>query len=968
MGKTIPLRPSRKVVLLVVLCCVQIIAWGQYWQQQVDYVIDVRLHDREKTLDAFEKISYTNHSPDTLTYIWFHLWPNAYKNDRTAFSEQLLGNGNTKFYFSNKDQRGYINRLDFKVDGITAMTEDDPQYIDVVKLVLPKPLLPGKTIMITTPFHEKLPFNFSRGGYDKNSFQVTQWYPKPAVYDRKGWHPMPYLDQGEFYSEFGNFEVHITVPDSYIVAATGELEEEIGPESPEEHETNVKLKKPRTNIPTIRITGPSPKERQVAKNYKLKGLNEKPKAAQNKTLETGTKSYLFRQENIHDFAWFANKRFIVRADTCALPSGKIVRVATYSTEAGKEAWKNSLQYAKDALVFYSKQVGDYPYNVLRVIQGPASSSGGMEYPTITLISPTPTAEDLDETMAHEIGHNWFYGALASNERTHPWMDEGINTFYEYRYEAEKYGRQSQEMEVFFQTKALRKTDQPIETPSADFSNVNYNMVAYHKTAVWLAMIEGRLGKETFQKMMQQYYKQWSNKHPYPEDLEAVVRQYMGQATDSVFALQHQKGLLPNEGAKGLKVVTPFTVNNYIKYPSKNMLMVSPAIGVNSYDKAMIGAIISNYKLPPNRLQFAIAPLYATGTKSLKGMGRINYTIMSNGWIRKTDLFVNGANFSMDEFRDSANRKINMSFRKLVPGIRFTFREKDPRSTVTKYIQWKTYLINEQSLRIVQDTATNGGDTALLLHYNLPGENRYINQLRLVYDNSRALYPYNINLQIEQAKDFVRPTLTAQYFFNYAEGGLQVRFFAGGLMYLHGRTLVNSFNNERYFLNMKGANGYEDYTYSDYFLGRNRFEGFVSQQIMIRDGGFKVGTDLLTYPDKVGVTDKWLTALNFNTTVPQHLNPLSALPMSIPLHLFLDVGTYGEAWNNRNANPRILYDAGFHIPLLRDVINIYIPILYSKVYGDYFKSTIPKNRFLHSITFSIDLYNKDLKKINHELEF
>src|SRR5205807_2385230 len=146
----------------------------------------VSLNDKEKTLDAFEKITYINNSPDTLTYIWFHLWPNAYKNDRTAFSDQLLENGNTNFYFSSKEQKGYINRLGFKVDGVTAKTEDHPQYIDVVKLLLPLPLLPNQQITITTPFHVKLPFNFSRGGYDKESFQITQWYPKPAVYDHKG--------------------------------------------------------------------------------------------------------------------------------------------------------------------------------------------------------------------------------------------------------------------------------------------------------------------------------------------------------------------------------------------------------------------------------------------------------------------------------------------------------------------------------------------------------------------------------------------------------------------------------------------------------------------------------------------------------------------------------------------------------------------------------------------------------------
>src|SRR4051812_24218062 len=183
--------------------CVQLAARGQYFQQKVNYIIDVTLNDKEKTLDAFEKLTYYNNSPDTLHFLWFHLWPNAYKNDRTAFSDQLLANGNTKFYFSQKDDRGYINRLDFKVNGLTAQTEDHPEHIDIVKIQLPSPLLPGDSVKITTPFHVKLPFNFSRGGHDGDSYQLTQWYPKPAVFDASGWHPMPYLDQGEFYSDFG---------------------------------------------------------------------------------------------------------------------------------------------------------------------------------------------------------------------------------------------------------------------------------------------------------------------------------------------------------------------------------------------------------------------------------------------------------------------------------------------------------------------------------------------------------------------------------------------------------------------------------------------------------------------------------------------------------------------------------------------------------------------------------------------
>ena len=197
----------KKFLLICCLCYHLPASFSQseYFQQQVNYTIDVSLNDSSNSLDGFETIHYTNNSPDTLHFIWFHLWPNAYKNDRTAFSEQLLQLGRTDFYFSDENKRGYINRLDFKVDDVTAGLEDHPQYIDIAKLVLPSPLPPGQTIKITTPFHEKIPFNFSRGGYVDKTYQITQWYPKPAVYDNKGWHPIPYLDQGEFYSEFGNF-------------------------------------------------------------------------------------------------------------------------------------------------------------------------------------------------------------------------------------------------------------------------------------------------------------------------------------------------------------------------------------------------------------------------------------------------------------------------------------------------------------------------------------------------------------------------------------------------------------------------------------------------------------------------------------------------------------------------------------------------------------------------------------------
>ncbi|HEX5024565.1 MAG TPA: M1 family metallopeptidase, partial [Agriterribacter sp.] len=393
-------------------------AQQNYWQQQVDYSINVSLNDMEHSLTGFIKIHYTNHSPDTLRYIWFHVWPNAYKNDKTAFSEQMLENGNTKFYFSSPQQKGFINQLDFRVNEARADIEDHPEYLDIIKLILPSPLVPEGQIVITTPFHVKLPDNFSRGGHAGQSYQVTQWFPKPAVFDKKGWHAMPYLEQGEFYSELGNFEVAITLPRNYVVAATGELQNE---------EEKQWLKTRST------FTWEAIRHRKKTKSGSYKTFKQLFPIS-----DSDTKTLLYKQANVPDFAWFADKRFIVNYDTCALESGKIIGVYSFYTPAGQSKWTNSMAYTKKAVRFYSQSLGEYPFRNVSIVEGPPEMSGGMEYPTIALIAAEKDKAITERIIAHEVGHNWFYGILATNERSFPWMDEGMNSYYENRYtDAEK---------------------------------------------------------------------------------------------------------------------------------------------------------------------------------------------------------------------------------------------------------------------------------------------------------------------------------------------------------------------------------------------------------------------------------------------------------------------------------------------------------------------------------------------------
>ncbi|MDZ7742887.1 MAG: hypothetical protein U5Q03_14385 [Bacteroidota bacterium] len=195
----------------------------EYFQQEVNYKIDVSLNDTLHELYAFEKMEYINHSPDTLHFIYFHLWPNAYSNNKTHLAKQSFRlNGKSKL-FNEPELSGFIDSLDFKVNDRQVQWNLLPGQPDICRMELNEPLVAGDTIIITTPFRVKIPKGVtSRLGHIGESYQISQWYPKPAVYDQEGWHQMSYLDQGEFYSEFGSFDVRITLPDNYIVGASGQ--------------------------------------------------------------------------------------------------------------------------------------------------------------------------------------------------------------------------------------------------------------------------------------------------------------------------------------------------------------------------------------------------------------------------------------------------------------------------------------------------------------------------------------------------------------------------------------------------------------------------------------------------------------------------------------------------------------------------------------------------------------------------
>ncbi len=936
--------PVRKTSLLFCLLVAAISSYCQtpYWQQQVNHRIDITLNTADRTLDGFQRITYTNNAPDTLFFIWFHLAPNGYKNDKTAFSNQLLLQGDTRFYFSTKEERGYINRLDFKVNDTAAKWEDHPEHIDIIKVFLPQPLPPGQQVVITTPFHVQLPAVFSSTGVSKDTWQLTHWYPKPAVYDRTGWHPMPHLHQGNYYNEFGDYDVSITVPQDHAVAATGLLQ------GSEERDWL-------RNRPSTTLKTPT-KEQQAAKTSKpYRTSTNNPVNRRTAALTTALKTLSFQATSVSDFAFFVNPGYATVSDTCLLPSGQMIDVSAYYIETKNSSLKNCLPIIKEAARYYSNIIGEYPYTTLTAVAATEGTKDGLNYPTVALVVPARSELELHQQLIRQIGQQWFSGILGSNSQLHPWMNLGLNHFYAEKFIRQKYGDQKQFDEIAFQSKVALQKDQPIATSSEEFSRSNYRLIAGYKTSEWLNGIQENLGEDGMNAIVQQYYNSWKMKHPSPADLQRALQKRNGADATASPNLLQQKAALPHQELRGFRLLTPLQPKSFERYllqPTHKAIVVSPVAGFNNYDKAQLGVLVTNYVLPPSPFRFLVLPLYATGSKRVTGAAHAQYNIFTKAVFERIELGVSGLTFSKNRNRDSNNAKLFERFTKVTPAIRATLKA-SPLSSRKNWIEARSFFIREKDFSSFVTKSSNN------LNYVDSIQTYQRNLLQLTYFSSdeRALYPYQYSLQLQGGAGFYRANATVNYFFNYpGGGGASVRAFAAAFGYTDSRS-SNKFSTFIYRPKLLGVTGEEDYTYNSYFLGRtasyanddavDRNSGLAAQQIAIRDGGLKLRID--QYEFLQGRSEKWVASLNLNTSIPKSL-----LPIPVPVKLFADIGSYAEAWKEEPETGKFLYVAGLELSLIKDIVHIYLPVFYGNEFRTYLKTLPGQNSLRRRLTFSIDL--------------
>jgi hypothetical protein len=485
-----------------------------YWQNQSDYVIDVTLDDGKDLIKGTTTITYTNNSPKALSSLWLQLDQNVYKKDSKGILSGL-------FLYKNPDEQVRDGGFEIEAVKLNESNIDYNIYDTRMELRLPQPLKKGERLTFSIRYSYRFPLGYKNADFQVNRtdvmpsrngniYAVAQWYPRMCVLDDvEGWNTLPYLGNGEFYLDFGNFRVNITVPSAYIVEASGDLL------NPEEVLTPVQLKR-----------WQSVKESSAP--VFIRSAKEVTEASSRPASATCTWKY--RMDNTRDFAWTASKSFIWEALSFEVSNGKrIIGSSLYPVEADKHnSWRRSSEYIRFTLQYFSGKWFAYPFNKAVNV---ASNLDGMEYPGMVFCSAKDTGNIYWAVVNHELGHTWFPMVVGSNERRYAWMDEGFNLFIDNMAtrvfnNGEFIGYAQIDIPV---TGLFADTLPPIlSRPDAIPGNQIYT-VQYQKVAYLLALLRNQIiGADRFDHAFRKYIHDWAYKHPTPQDFFRSIGNSTGE--------------------------------------------------------------------------------------------------------------------------------------------------------------------------------------------------------------------------------------------------------------------------------------------------------------------------------------------------------------------------------------------------------------------------------------------------------
>lgn len=479
-----------------------------YWQQRADYRIDATLDPATSLLSGRETITYHNNSPDSLFYIWLQVEQNICSP--SSVTNQLhqppLVFQDATFDFSCQGFAGGGTMESLTVNGKTATRTP---FGTTMRVDLPEPLAPHSSAALDIKWHFTVPpYGAGRMGHDGTLYELGQWYPRVAVYDDvKGWNHEPYIGAGEFYLEYGRFDVTVTLPAGYIVAATGRL---LNPEQTLTAAERERLQRAVTSDTAIAIVTAAEAGKPVTR-----------------PATSGTLTWRFTADSVRDFAFAAAPDF--RWDASGYDG---ILIHTYYRPSAT-LWPEANRMARHAVKYYSEQWLRYPYPHASSIEGPIE---GMEYPMMTFDPSGPDRINLAWTVAHELGHQWTPMIVGSNERLYPWMDEGFNTFIDLGnaaayFKGTPYGDSIEVHPLhLYDQHAIPGEEQPLITNPLESRDLFWT--GYQKPALMMQTLRYHvLGKERFDAAFRTYLRTWAFKHPTPDDFFRLMRDESGRDLD-----------------------------------------------------------------------------------------------------------------------------------------------------------------------------------------------------------------------------------------------------------------------------------------------------------------------------------------------------------------------------------------------------------------------------------------------------
>jgi len=460
------------------------IGYSSYWQQHVDYTMDIDVDVNNHQYKGTQKLIYTNHSPDTLKHVFYHLYFNAFQPGSQMDIRSLHikdPDSRVRDRISNLklDEIGYIKVKTLQQDGVTLSHKTIGTILEVK---LNNPILPGERTTFDMVFDVQVPLQVRRSGRDNKegiALSMTQWYPKMAEYDREGWHTPPYIGR-EFHGVWGDFDVTIHIDKNYTIGGSGYLQ------NPQEIGHGYEDKSKPLHLP---------------KTEKL--------------------SWHFKAPKVHDFTWAADPEYT--HDIVTMDDGIDLHFLYKKNMSSTflKNWKKLQPKTVELMNFYNTNIGHYPYKQYSVIQG---GDGGMEYAMCTLITGERKFGSLFGVTAHELAHTWFQFLLASNESLHPWMDEGFTVYTSNMAENKilnnnsKKNPHSNSYRSYFYA-VDNRIEEPLTTHADRFHlNTAYSIASYSKGNIFLSQLAYVIGKENVSRGLKKYFIDFSGKHPTPNDV------------------------------------------------------------------------------------------------------------------------------------------------------------------------------------------------------------------------------------------------------------------------------------------------------------------------------------------------------------------------------------------------------------------------------------------------------------------